>query len=484
MPLHLATRRGPTGVAGEQREVTRLPFSIGRAPDNDWTLPDPGRVLSKRHCRITANGETWLITDTSSNGTFLNGNSLDPEVPRALRNGDRVAFGTYEIEATLGDGSQQEGEDVGSRAISLSEGGPRDEGLQGGDLHGDDPRDERLRDGDVGGDRLTSDPFSSLDGDLLEAARPSVGLPTDFDPLTPAEGVTESPYAAPDHVPELETNFRPPRPSLELLPEDWNQAPEPHPVSQVAPKEISAPPPLEGGGGGEESASANLRPTPPPSPLPQGEGEHSLAPPAAVATGDAAGFAAFVAGAGMAGASVADPGTTLAALGAAFRIVVSGLRRIMIARATIKGEFRIEQTMIRAAGNNPLKFSADDDDALAALLGTGRRGGMRPSQAIGEALRDMRRHELAVAAAMQQAVRDVLGELDPARIMHEQSPGMLHRLSGWSEQRAWRRYAARHAGMMRALANDFDSVFGRSFGRAYEAALAELAAQDVEADRP
>ena len=81
-PLHLATRRGPTGVASELREVTRLPFSIGRAPDNDWTLPDPGRVLSKHHCRITANGDTWLITDTSSNGTFLNGASLDPEVPK------------------------------------------------------------------------------------------------------------------------------------------------------------------------------------------------------------------------------------------------------------------------------------------------------------------------------------------------------------------------------------------------------------------
>jgi type VI secretion system protein ImpI/type VI secretion system protein len=33
---------------------------------------------------------------------------------------------------------------------------------------------------------------------------------------------------------------------------------------------------------------------------------------------------------------------------------------------------------------------------------------------------------------------------------------------------------------MRALADDFDSVFGRSFGRAYEAALADIAAQDSE----
>jgi type VI secretion system protein ImpI/type VI secretion system protein len=184
----------------------------------------------------------------------------------------------------------------------------------------------------------------------------------------------------------------------------------------------------------------------------------------------------------MAGTSVADPAATLAALGAAFRSVVSGLRRMMIARATIKGEFRIDQTMIRAAGNNPLKFSADDDDALAALLGTGRHGGMPPAQALGEALRDMRRHELAVAAAMQQAVREVLAELEPARVMREQTPGIVDRLTGGHERRAWQRYAALHADMMRMLSDDFDSVFGRSFGRAYEAALADIAAHDAEAE--
>ena len=67
------------------------------------------------------------------------------------------------------------------------------------------------------------------------------------------------------------------------------------------------------------------------------------------------------------------------ALGAAFRAVVSGLRQAMMARSAIKGEFHIEQTMIRSRGNDPLKFSADDDDALAALLGVGRRLGLQPA---------------------------------------------------------------------------------------------------------
>ena len=120
---------------------------------------------------------------------------------------------------------------------------------------------------------------------------------------------------------------------------------------------------------------------------------------------------AFLEGAGMSGAKPENAETTMRALGAAFRATVSGIRQALIARASIKGEFRIEQTMIRARGNNPLKFSADDDDALSALLGTGRRMDMKPDAAVADALRDMRLHELATMAAMQKdpSIGAVLG---------------------------------------------------------------------------
>jgi type VI secretion system FHA domain protein len=437
--LLLVTRRGPSGVASDQREVTRIPFSIGRAAENDWAMPDPDRVMSKRHCRITADGETWLITDTSSNGTFLNGTALEYDVPRALRDDDRVVTGAYEIQARLGDGHDPEPRSM-QRDARILETGPANEG---------DPED-----------RLTSDPFSSLDSDVMEVARRSVGLPSNFDPMTQADRVAEGPYAASDHVPELEANFRAPRSSAELLPEDWNQAPEPRPASKAEP------------------------PTPTPAPAPPmpapGAQIAASAPPPVAGTDDAAGFAAFASGAGMPGTSVAEPNATLSALGAAFRVVVSGLRSIMIARATIKGEFRIGQTVIRASGNNPLKFSADDNDALAALLGAGRQAGIRPAQAIGEAMRDIRRHELAVVVAMQHAVCSVLAELEPARVMQNEQPTRLDQFLGGHERRAWQRYTALHERMMRALADDFDSVFGRAFARAYEAALSDIAAQDSE----
>ena len=50
MSLTLAMLRCPDDVAPETRTVAGGEFSIGRAPENEWILPDPERVLSKRHC--------------------------------------------------------------------------------------------------------------------------------------------------------------------------------------------------------------------------------------------------------------------------------------------------------------------------------------------------------------------------------------------------------------------------------------------------
>ena len=297
----------------------------------------------------------------------------------------------------------------------------------------------------------------------MEAARPSVGLPFDFGALNADEQVAENSYAAPDHTPDLQAHFQAPRPSLELLPKDWDLEAAadtgPKPSAQQPP---AAPDPIKAAV--PDAAQAQTPPAAPPDPEAAGQ----------------AGFAAFATGAGVAGPAPADANAALRTLGAAFRAVVSGLRRIMIARAMVKGEFRIEQTMIRAAGNNPLKFSADDADALAALLGVGRQGGMAPEQAISEALRDMRLHELAVTAAMQRAVRDVLAELEPERVAHGLRRGAWGGLLGRRKALAWDAYAVRHAQTMRALADDFDSAFGKSFARAYEAAMTSLSAQDTE----
>ena len=78
---------------------------------------------------------------------------------------------------------------------------------------------------------------------------------------------------------------------------------------------------------------------------------------------------------------VADPARTMEQLGAAFRATVAGIRQALIARSEVKRAFRIEETVIRRRGNNLLKFSANDDDALTGLLGAGRHSDMGAAEA-------------------------------------------------------------------------------------------------------
>ena len=76
---------------------------IGRASDNDWILPDPHRFLSGYHALVAYHGGRWTITDTSSNGTFVN-DSVMPigrDSSHVLRPGDRVRIGEYDISVTI-----------------------------------------------------------------------------------------------------------------------------------------------------------------------------------------------------------------------------------------------------------------------------------------------------------------------------------------------------------------------------------------------
>jgi type VI secretion system protein len=73
--------------------------SIGRAPDNDWILPDTKRVVSGHHCEIEYRGGGYWVKDISTNGVFIN----DAETPASesgpveLADGDRLRVGDYEI---------------------------------------------------------------------------------------------------------------------------------------------------------------------------------------------------------------------------------------------------------------------------------------------------------------------------------------------------------------------------------------------------
>jgi len=436
--LKLVMIRCPDNVAPERREVRGGEFSIGRGRDNEWVIADPERHLSKRHCRLVYSVGDWELHDLSANGTFLNGAS-DPVgqgSAEKLRNGDRIKFGLYEIEVMIDEDAEGAAPDRGRSLASLR---PDDVAMREPPPSRSDIRHYN----DAGNDAKL--PPS---GSLLDVSDSPI-LPADFDPLAP----NQEPFAGtqPDHAPALESAFRPPQP-MAIIPDDWDvespAAPRPQtarPTQPPLPQEVAAPAP----------------PGPQHAPLPQAASDAGLA-------------AAFLRGVGLSEANLVDPEKTLERIGAAMRATVNGLRQTLMARASIKDEFRIEQTMIRASGNNPLKFSLDDDDALATLLGTGRRSGMSPEEAIAEAFNDLRLHELATVSAMQEAVRVLLAQFEPDSVERKVASSALQIHPAQKKAKAWEAFVQIHSNVTQALSDDFDSVFGKAFARAYEQAIDKL----------
>lgn len=425
MTLKLVMIRCPDNVAPERREVRGGEFSIGRGKDNQWVVADPDRHLSKKHCQFVYGIGEWELHDFSTNGTFLNQASepIGKGASQKLRHGDRVKFGLYEIEVIIDE----------EEAVARE----RDSFLS--------PRSDVRPYQDA---RLPSSPS------MLDAPNAPI-LPADFDPLAanpePFQGPTDS-----DHAPALQSAFRPPGP-VAIIPDDWDvdlPAANARPPQAERTPESAAPVP----------ARSERRPPAP------------AAAPAAGATSDGAVVEAFLRGAALSDVTLADPEKTLERIGAALRAGVSGLRQTLMARSSIKDEFRIERTMVMPSGNNPLKFSLDDDDALATLLGIGRRGSMPADAAIAEAFDDLRMHELATISAMQAAVRVLLAQFDPEIIERKAGGGGLQIHPAQKKARAWDAFGQLHKSVTQALSDDFDSVFGKAFARAYEQAIEKLSA--------
>ena len=73
--------------------------TIGRGTDNAWILPDPERYLSGKHARIDFRSGSYVLVDTSSNGTYINGSQvpLGKYHDYTLKDGDYVRLGEYEL---------------------------------------------------------------------------------------------------------------------------------------------------------------------------------------------------------------------------------------------------------------------------------------------------------------------------------------------------------------------------------------------------
>ena len=112
---------GPVRVQVEGRGL-----DIGRDQHLDWTLPDPSRQVSSKHCEIRFRDGGYWLHDVSTNGTFVNGAQFRLDAPHLLRSGDRLSIGQYIVAVEI------EGQRA-ARRVRI----PRRRGAEGaGDLWG------------------------------------------------------------------------------------------------------------------------------------------------------------------------------------------------------------------------------------------------------------------------------------------------------------------------------------------------------------
>ncbi|MCD2184677.1 type VI secretion system-associated FHA domain protein TagH [Rhizobium sp. GN54] len=462
-------------------------LTIGRGEENDLALPDPDRQLSKRHCVLEERNGDYVIIDISTNGTFLNyGTERLGTIPTPLNHGDVIQLGSFEltVEIAAAAHNARAVQPLPPAADSVIAPVPSagahptsglDDFLAGMVTPGHDPLDDLLgSSAPVAGAPSWNSP--ALPDDPLSAVLPGADSFLGGQP-SPSQGASIS-----DHRPTSQDYFAVPAVQSSAIPDDWDElfAPAPQePAAQSAPQPAPpAPPAFEP----PPAAPAFAPPPPPPSfpsvsATPVQPAAASVPPtPTSPATGDAA-ARAFLAGAGASHLNIppAELEDIMKRLGGVFAAMVTGMREILMTRASIKSEMRMDRTMIGSSGNNPLKFSISPEQAIEAMIRPTVRGYLDADAATAEALNDIRAHEVAMMSGMQAALKDLLQRLGPDQLSARIESGTtLGSLLAGKKARYWEAYEKMYAQIAKETEDDFQSAFGREFARAYQAQLRKL----------
>jgi type VI secretion system FHA domain protein len=405
--------------------------SIGRLPENSLVLEDPH--VSSRHAVIHFVDGAYYLEDKSRNGISINtlDNRLEKGSRYRLNSGDRIFIEPYEITVSLAGG--------------LGDSDPTDPfGIA---ASAQPIRGSESNFGALGLDsRFDSAPLRRGE-DLIEGL---VGPPPR--PAPEARGVRdlEGKSVLHDHIrpPTPVQTPPPPEPGDARIPSSWNDS------SIISPLPVAS---------GEASARPEANPVKRPS-----------SPPRSAVGSD---LAAMLEAAGLHDVQVTPE--LAENFGQILRVVVTGVMDILQARQQTKDEFGMPMTVFKRADNNPLKFSANVEDALHNLLVKRNPAYLGPVDAFQDAFDDLRSHQMAVLAGVREAFTAMLTQFDPDTLEkqfdRQVNRGALVKVP--AKLRYWELYRQWIHDMVGGDPEaTYSRLFGEEFARAYEAQLKELKA--------
>jgi type VI secretion system protein len=408
--------------------------TIGRAPDNDWVLPDQKRIVSGHHCEIEyRNGRYWL-RDTSTNGVYVNDDEgpLADAGPIELQDGDRLRLGDYEL------------------LVSID---ARTDFLPG--QHEEHSAAKHLDSG-IAADLDVNSLFSRRDPDPTGSVsvRNAFGLKVPSEAL-PSRTVVGRAGAASAQAgaPAGGAVAASVEPAAAQVSQDW----------ALSTRAITR----------QELADAMARRQSRLAGRMQTQPFHQQA---TTWSDLRSAVQAFCRGAGIDVAHLSPEAQSMLPLvaGQLLREAIVGLNDLAQARTTSGPASAVSPV----AGSNPLRSSSGVDEALVRLFESHGRVQGGPVEAMRDVLQEARDHELAMQAGIRAGLETVLGQLSPESIQEQFEQGRARALAPGQDPvpKYWEHFADLHHMLMQNSIEGMPHPFTEAFARAYTRVRDELRA--------
>jgi type VI secretion system protein ImpI len=419
-------------------------IDIGRAAHLDWTLPDPTRYISSKHCEVRYRDDGYWLHDVSTNGTFLNGAANRMAAPHRLRNGDRFTVGHYIVAVTIDGEEEAPDENAVEMAAALAPAARDQEWwLSEGDVPPPiDPKELRA----ARQSKPVHADFLDWSADIPEPfrepgaeRRPASSNPVSERSTPDMEWAVGPPSHVPKPPPEPPPIPKPRRPTDTNEMSAWSP-----PAAQAAPDMPSKVAPVASAGG------------------------TNGAPPSFQASEEF--LRALVKSAGLPDDLLARMNSELAEeIGAALRLSVDNLMQLLSARQQAKRLARSSShTVIQPTDNNPLKFSPSIQDALSIMFGQRKSGYLDARRAIVQGFEDLKAHQIKTFAAMQHALTMLMTDLDPKAIEREtEGAAGIGNLQPLRKSKLWDVYKSRWEEKV-GRQGEAVQAFMRYFGEYYD----------------
>lgn len=511
MSYKLTIIKYPDGISLSElsRTVNEGSTTLGRAVSNDWVLEDPQRYLSSQHCVLSCTSHDCTLTDTSTNGTFVN-HSHEPlgrENKTSLIDGDTFDLGeyTFKVEVLtsalgLDPYSQSPFSTSADKTPSIDDfdlGGSFPDPFNNDSVHLEDSFGLAEADPLVALDKSGQQSGYPFNASSLESSRQTAD--ETFDTETPTNG--ESYHDGSD---PLSQNVEWPQVSgAKLIPDNWDVMADDinsNPMENFTPpcaiasdaafndiavSEISSASHISDTIEQVGEPASDLKQTSR-TPRPGRVDARTAVRPQRVPRLQAESVSrTHLNGHIVSSMALDSDGLSDSKIneindvaGSLLREVTNDMMQLLRSRANIKNEFRMNVTTIQPIENNPLKFSVGVDEALENMFFRKNDAYKDPNEAFAEGFEDIADHQIAIIAGIRFAYQHMIEQFNPAHLEKKFNKGKKSALlSGLQNARNWTVFEEYYSDLSDDMERSFHKLFGDNFVQAYEDQLQRLKAE-------